>query len=143
GGQSVPAGESVYHYLHDVLGSVVALTNAAGQVVERYTYDPYGKTVIEETDPLTGLPTARLDGSAFGNPFAWTGQRFDPGVRLYHFLFRGYSPHLGRWLQRDPANYRDGISLYQYVASDPTGFVDPFGRDKKRRGGYGTGKAQV
>jgi hypothetical protein len=36
----------VLHYLHDVLGSVVALTNSAGQVVERYDYDPYGTTTI-------------------------------------------------------------------------------------------------
>jgi hypothetical protein len=32
--------------LHDVLGSVVALTNSVGQVVERYDYDPYGTTTI-------------------------------------------------------------------------------------------------
>ena len=31
-------GEEVLHYLHDALGSVVALTDAAGAVVEQYTY---------------------------------------------------------------------------------------------------------
>jgi hypothetical protein len=36
----------VLHYLHDVLGNVVALTNSVGQVVERYDYDPYGTTTI-------------------------------------------------------------------------------------------------
>ena len=115
-------GEEVLHYLHDALGSVVALTDAAGAVVEQYTYDPYGPTYIE--DPATG---GRRDASAYGNPFAWTGQRYDAGVNLYHFLFRSYSPRLGRWLQRDPLGYIDGVSLYQYVGSRPTFFTDPLG----------------
>jgi len=115
-------GAEVLHYLHDALGSVVALTDAAGAVVERYTYDPYGPTYIE--DPSTG---DRRDASAYGNPFAWTGQRFDAGVNLYHFHFRSYSPRLGRWLQRDPLGYVDGVSLYQYVDSQPTFFTDPLG----------------
>lgn len=130
GGPSVPPGQSVYHYLLDVLDNVVALTDAAGQAVERYTYDPYGKTVIEETNPATGLPTARLEASAFGNPFAWTGQRYDAGVRLYHFLFRGYSPHLGRWLQRDPIGYTEGFNLYEYVTSSPLRWLDLLGLER-------------
>lgn len=139
GGQSVPAGESVYHYLHDVLGSVVALTNASGQVVERYTYDPYGKTVIEETNPATGLPTARLDASAFGNPFAWTGQRYEASVQLYQFLSRWHSTHLGRWIQRDPLGPVEGTNLYEYIGSSPLTFVDPLGLRRRpliRPGAY-------
>jgi len=42
-----PATEREYlYYLKDMLGSVTALTDAAGKVVERYIYDPYGKTEI-------------------------------------------------------------------------------------------------
>jgi RHS repeat-associated protein len=49
------------------------------------------------------------------------------GVRLYHFPQRTYSPRLGRWLQRDPLGYVDGVNLYEYARSMPTFFVDPFG----------------
>jgi len=53
-----PAGTpEVLHYLHDVLGSVVALTNSNGAVVERYDYDPYGATYI--LDPA-GVPRQLL-----------------------------------------------------------------------------------
>jgi hypothetical protein len=38
-------GGQVYYYLHDALGSVRALTNAAGQVVNRYDYFAYRATV--------------------------------------------------------------------------------------------------
>jgi hypothetical protein len=38
-----------------------------------------------------------------------------------------YHPTVGRFLQRDPSGYADGMSLYQYVASDPMSSLDPFG----------------
>ena len=39
--------------------------------------------------------------SRYGNPFLFTGQRYDALTGLYHFLARSYDPALGRWLQRD------------------------------------------
>ena len=118
----VGAGQpEVLHYLRDVLGNVVALANADGNVVERYRYDPYGMTHIYNAG---GMP---LPTSAYGNPFAFTGQRYDAAVVLYHFWFRTYSPTLGRWHQRDLLGYFDGLSLYQYVLSSPAMRVDPFG----------------
>jgi RHS repeat-associated protein len=111
----------VLHYLRDVLGNVVALTNASGDVVERYRYDPYGTTHIYNASG-TPLPT-----SAYGNPFAFTGQRYDAAVDLYHFWFRTYSPSLGRWHQRDPVGYVDGVSLYQYAVGSPLNGTDPLG----------------
>ncbi|MGB2823934.1 MAG: hypothetical protein WBF17_23345, partial [Phycisphaerae bacterium] len=36
-------------------------------------------------------------------------------------------PTLGRWLQRDPITYIDGMSLYEYVAASPATNLDPFG----------------
>jgi len=42
--------------------------------------------------------------------------------------FRTYSPTLGRWLERDPAGYVDGMDLYEYVRGGPIDAVDPSGR---------------
>jgi len=117
-----PATPEVLHYVQEVLGSTIALTDSTGAAVERYTYDPYGKTVTEDASQAT----IRLR-SLYGNPICWTGQRFDAGTRLYHFLFRAYSPTLGRWLARDPAGYHDGLNLYQYVSSRALSYIDPFG----------------
>ena len=96
------AGEAeVFHYVRDELGSVAALTDAGHPeaeppvlpaVVERYEYDPYGRTYIEDA------AGGRHSGSQYGNPFMWTGQRYDPRVKLYGFPARAYSPELGRWL---------------------------------------------
>jgi hypothetical protein len=38
-----------------------------------------------------------------------------------------YDPKLGRWMERDPIRYGDGMNMYQYVASNPVRFVDPSG----------------
>jgi RHS repeat-associated protein len=126
--------EEVLHYLHDHLGSVIALVDAGDpeakpepippKVVERYTYDPYGTTYIETWN---GSGFDEVEASAYGNPFAWTAQRYDAGVGLYAFPFRSYSPSLGRFLQRDPLGYIDGPNLYEYVRSMPTYYVDPLG----------------
>ncbi len=99
-----------------------------GQLVERYDYDPYGTPYVETWDSVTQAFVRQPDASSsYGNPFLWTGQRWDASVRLYHFWARSYSPHLGRWLQRDPLGYIDGPNLYEYVRSAPTVLVDPLG----------------
>ncbi|MCK6456824.1 MAG: RHS repeat-associated core domain-containing protein [Phycisphaerae bacterium] len=133
----LPANQpEILHYLHDVLGSVIGLTNSAGTLVERYTYDPYGKTLVERRDPLTGsFELNGADGnfptwSAFGNPLMWTAQRYDATVGLYHFKYRTYNPVWGRWHQQDPLGYVDGLNLYEYVSANPLYWIDPLGDTK-------------
>jgi hypothetical protein len=38
-----------------------------------------------------------------------------------------YHPTLGRWLQRDPIGYADGMGLYEYVSTSPVAACDPHG----------------
>jgi RHS repeat-associated protein len=52
---------------------------------------------------------------------------FDWTSDLYHVRHRTYHPTLGRWLQRDPAGYVDGMGLYEYVSSEPIMARDPRG----------------
>lgn len=40
-----------------------------------------------------------------------------------------YRPSVGRWLERDPMQYRDGMDVYQSMSSRPTQVVDAFGRE--------------
>jgi RHS repeat-associated protein len=143
----VPVGEppappiphllNVYHFLHDALGSVIGVVDDAGDLVERTTYDPYGKPFIEKggADANEGAgdfvassePTSGLPVSSVSNPFGFTGHRYDAAVGLYHTLFRSYNPILGRWLQRDPYQYVDALNLYASFRSAPLRFVDQFG----------------
>jgi len=68
-----------------------------------------------------------LPTSAKKNEILYCGYRFDPETRLYHVRNRAYHPTLGRWLQRDPLEYVDGMNLYEYVGSRPTVVTDPTG----------------
>jgi RHS repeat-associated protein len=129
-GQTPTAFPKVFHFLRDALGSIVGLTDRYGNLVERYTYDPYGKTYIEKWDSTANGGAGgwiATNASAFGNPFAWTGQRLDAATGTYHFWGRTYSPVLGRWLQRDPAGYSGGFNLYEYTFGNPEAWIDPLG----------------
>ncbi len=41
-----PNSSETYYYCSDNLGSVVALVDSSGDVVERYCYDVWGESVI-------------------------------------------------------------------------------------------------
>jgi hypothetical protein len=66
------------YFLHkDHAGNVVAASDAAGAIVERYDYDDYGKPRFFDG---AGGP---LPGSAIGNPFLSGGRRYDAQTGLY------------------------------------------------------------
>jgi hypothetical protein len=45
----------------------------------------------------------------------------------YFYRARQYDPERGRFLQRDPAGYADGLNLYEYARGAPASLVDPLG----------------
>ena len=114
-------GGDEYWYHCDGMGSVIALTNAQGAVVERYRYDPFGRTTIFAPD---GSGRAQ---SAFGNRRLFKGSYYEPMTGLYCMRAREYDPELGRFLQADPAGDVDGLNLYAFAGNDPVQYYDPTG----------------
>ena len=61
----------------------------------------------------------------------YCGYRFNGDIGAYTVRFRHYDPTPGmcRWLERDPAGYQDGPSLYSYLGRNPMAGLDPWGLD--------------
>jgi len=108
-------------YLHDCNYNVVALTNTSAAVQERYNYEPYGGLTIAEADYDV------ISATTQNNSLTFQGQRYDAESGLYYFRNRYLSPVLGRFLQRDPMGYVDGMNLYTFIRNQPTTAVDPLG----------------
>jgi len=109
------SSEKRFYYLHDALGSIMGITGGKYKREEDrefYLYDVYGKP----------------DGaSPAGNPYMFTGRRYDPETGLYYYRARYMSPTLGRFISMDPYGYVDGMNMYEYVGGNPTNYVDPYG----------------
>ena len=124
------------YYHADAQLNVTALSDAAGNVVERYEYDDFG--VPSTFDPGGGPRTE----SVVGNPYLFTGRRRDPESGLYYYRTRYLDPRAGRFTTRDtigvwgdPGNLGSALA---YVGNNPRTSVDPFGFGPGISGGSST-----
>ncbi len=109
-------------YHQDQINSVYAVTNAAGSVLERYLYDPFGLPDVR--DASWGARTL----TAIGNPWLFTGQEWRSDLGLSNYKARWYQPTLGRFMQNDPVRFDAGdLNLYRYCGNDPLNRIDPSG----------------
>jgi RHS repeat-associated protein len=111
-----------YTFHTDALGSVIALSDSRGKLVESYRYTPYGESYgpgqsgEAESDSL--------------NSMRFAGQYLDSESDLYNMRARKYEPETGRFLQVDPLEADTGspaVGVYVYVNDQPTVMTDPSG----------------
>jgi RHS repeat-associated protein len=119
--RETPVGGSVhaFKYQHtDGLHTPIAVTDAAGAVLERSEYEPFGA--------LLNRPIH--DGPGFG------GHVIDAQTGMVYMQQRYYDPLLGRFLSVDPvsvSNVGGNFNRYWYANNNPYGFIDPDGRQAK------------
>ncbi|MEL1264686.1 RHS repeat-associated core domain-containing protein [Pseudoxanthomonas putridarboris] len=114
--------QTVVEYLHtDALGSVVAVTDESGNVIERREYEPYGYQ----------LTPAVQDGPGY------TGHVQDAATGLTYMQQRYYDPICGCFLSVDPVTaYSNPVGQfhrYRYANNNPYKFTDPDGRQAAER----------
>lgn len=102
-------------YLHyDRKGSVIGLSDSAGNITAELDYGVYG-------EPKQAMPV----------PWGFTGHRHEQDLGLVDAGGRFYDPVFGVFLSADPISPLGGSSprmnRYAYVGYDPVNFVDPTG----------------
>ena len=117
------AGIQHYHLNH--LGSVSAITDGGGNVVEYVRYKPYGEarhyTSGGSLISAAGANTCSDDGYCH----LFTNYDSEPISGLQYAGARVYDPELGMFLTHDPA--RQFANPYTYTGWNPINLTDPSG----------------
>lgn len=101
-------GSTTLWFVHDQVGSTVALLDGSGAVVCHNTYTPYG--AVSST------------GSA-GTPLQFTGQYTDAESGLVYLRARYYDPSTALFLTVDPQVAQTNTA-YAYVGGNPLNLTD-------------------
>jgi RHS repeat-associated protein len=129
GSPSVPGSTqtaSLRYFHHDQLGSTIAVSDQAGQVIERMAYDPWGKRrntngLIDASDSIMGLTTDR----------GFTGHEHLDEMGIIHMNGRIFDPLMGRFMSADPfiqeGDELQSYNRYSYVMNNPLNATDPSG----------------
>jgi RHS repeat-associated protein len=145
---------NLYYTLSDYDGSIQALVNESGTVVERYAYDPCSRFVETcaaglgtKRNPVQTLEQRRFrrEGKRL-NPDNWnladtrtsfiqdrgfTGHEHIDLFGIINMNARLYDPYIGAFMQPDP--YMQDITnpvnfnRYTYCLNNPTKYTDPTG----------------
>lgn len=107
--------------LQDAQWNVTSLVNTAGDMLERYRYDPYGERTV--LNASWAVRTASLYAWEHGHQ----GLRHEVATGNIENRMRWLRPSVQRFVTADPAGFVDGTNLYVYVGGNPVNFVDPGG----------------
>lgn len=112
----VTPSNEVYTYHFNAVGSTIAMTDSSQTIVNKYSYDAFGKILNEqETIP---------------QPFKFVGQfgvMTEPNG-FYYMRARYYDPEVGRFVSEDPIGFGGGdVNLMAYVGNNPIIRIDPNG----------------
>ncbi|MES2689239.1 MAG: FG-GAP-like repeat-containing protein [Bacteroidota bacterium] len=118
----VPAapGVQVFYFHHNHISSLSAVTDSGGRVIERLHYDPYGRSLDNNT--------AAVPVSA-----SFTGKAAETGVGLYNYGPRMYNAYTGRFISADSeigkqhGNSPLAFNRYAYAGDNPIEYTDPSG----------------
>lgn len=107
------------YMVKDHLGSIRAMVDETGKVLDRFRYDPWGKRIESE-----GYRYRKVKEG-------FTGHLMLDNLGLIHMGGRVYDPQLGRFMSPDPfiqaPFYSQSYNRYSYVLNNPLGFTDPTG----------------
>jgi len=111
-----------YLYFQDSLGNTSHVTDAAGNLLERYTYSAFGQPSFFDS---TSQP---LTSSTHNIRHLFQGQLWTQETWLNDYRNRVELPVMGVFMQPDPIGFKgDAANLYRFCGNDPIDRSDPTG----------------
>ncbi len=84
-------------------------------------------TIANDEGPHAALATGLISDPSVDSQIGWDGYVFNAETRQYLARNRTYDPIQGRWIERDPIGYADGMNTYLYCLSTPVICKDAMG----------------
>lgn len=117
------------YFLADELGSPVRVLYGTGKG-NAYGYDEFGNDLYKKD----GYTASDACGQESGQPFGYTGYRYDEISGTYFAQAREYQPEKGRFLSKDKDKYisvgdPSSVNLYSYCKNSPLNYVDISGNE--------------
>jgi RHS repeat-associated protein len=114
------------YYIHkDYLGSFQSITDEDGELVEKYSFDPWGRRRNAQDWSFSNVP------ENFIFDCGYTGHQHLHEFGLINMNGRVYDPFVARFLSPDPfvqnPNGRQGLNRYSYASNNPLIYIDPTG----------------
>ena len=120
-GEGVVSGSGICYHLKDHLGSIRAIVDGSGRLLEENDYYAFGHR----------HPRSEQAQSS-ANRFKYNGKELQTvgGLGYLDYGARMYDAESGRWFGVDPLLEKYyGVSPYVYCGNNPLNIIDPDGRD--------------
>ena len=114
-----------YAYVKNLQGDVIAILDAAGNVVVSYVYDAWGAPIGKSGSMAETLGTVQ--------PFRYRGYVFDEETGLYYLRSRYYNPRWGRFVNADCIY---SANCFAYCENAPIAFFDEDGMKMSLKIGF-------
>lgn len=103
--------------LSDANNNIIMLLDGAQQRLVSYSYEPYGRTGVDASNPNTQQYASR------------EADVVDSDNELYYYRARYYVPGIGRFISEDPVGWPSGHpNAYLYADANPVTHSDPMGK---------------
>jgi RHS repeat-associated protein len=113
-------GETITYIHNDFAGSPLAATDAAGNIIWKENYRPFGERLTNQAESTD-------------NRLGFHGKAVDTDTGLQYFGARYYDPVLGRFMGVDPVGFQDdnihSFNKYAYGNNNPYKYIDPDGKN--------------
>jgi RHS repeat-associated protein len=117
-----------YFYYQDSLGNTSHVTDAVGNLLERYTYSAFGIPTFYNAAGAIIYNAVGISQSALGIRHLFQGQLWTQETELNDYRNRVELPIMGVFLQPDPIGFKgDAANIYRFCNNNAVNRIDPMG----------------